>query len=58
MMIWFSDSRAGASPVKAQILFQGEIAITLQVNNGKLFPYTLYKKAHHVDWNFSSFSKY
>ena len=55
MMIWFSDSRAGASPVKAQIIFQGEIAITLQVNNGKLF---LYKKAHHVDWNFSSFSKY
>ena len=55
MMIWFSDSRAGASPVKAQILFQGEIAITLQVNNGKLF---LYKKAQHVDWNFSSFSKY
>ena len=48
------------------ILFQGEIAITLQrflfndfsskqANIGKLFPY---KKAHHVDWNFSSFSEY
>ena len=30
MMIWILDLRAGANSIKAQILFQAEIAVTIQ----------------------------
>ena len=60
-MIWFSDSRAGASHSFSGWNCNYSSTISLQrflfkqANIGKLFPY---KKAHHVDWNFSSFSEY
>ena len=56
-MIWFSDSRAGASPVKAQIIFQA--AVTLQPISGQestsrwleLFLFLLILAAFHTKFS-------